>query len=191
MQTLASHTVWLASETRLGLVSHLRKAIVEIRSPIKTDISLISNHIFSALVSRTKSFTSILHFSGQNEGTIDLVLFPDQGAAAHCLCLQNLELDFAARLLPGFLNRPRPRDRIRDVTVDLRRVALDPPPSATLVHLRAVVTEAAINENLHGSAESVEVTFRAASDEVAKVVEDLVASARSTHPTHRCRVLKD
>lgn len=188
IRCLLPDSVWTAPDTRLGLISHVHEYVGEVSAPIHSASISTTNQLYKALGHKTQHAVRVVHFSGPDVGTIDLTIFSDEASPTGCSRMKNLEPGYAARKLAEFIYRPRPGNPIRDVTLDLRRVKLDPPPSATIVHLRTIATKIATGEHLHKSANSVEIIFRAASNEVAKVVDDALASSRMTHPTHRCRV---
>lgn len=182
--------VWLAPGNRLALVSRIYKIIYDLPFPIAMHHRHTKRDLGLALSSKIGNTARRFHLTNVSEGTVDwqdtFLGHLDHELETLRVCKAPPEV--AVTRFPSFLRASRPFGRTRCITMDLCRIVLDPPPSATMIHLRTIATGLATREKLHKSAQSVEVVFCVATDEVAKVVEDVLASASSTHPTHRCRI---
>lgn len=182
-------SVWSSSETRLALLSHVRLAWFENKlGPFAS--TAISTRLHKLLAHVARQLICVIQISTLDHGTLDFMVFlssSPSSAGKSATCIRNIDPLLACRHLPTVLKALSPSASPRKVTLDLRRVVLDPPPSATYIYLRGTAISVITAPNLRRTAASIDFEFLVASDQIAKMIEDVIVSLAGRH---RCRVVR-
>lgn len=191
--TLLPFSVWGLPDTRLALVSHIRQVTSEADIPLRLPQVTAQAGLFHALSGVVGMQSSSYHSTDVLEGTVDVKEsfsgHPD--SVTKTVRLLKMPLRHAVYIAPEHASKVRPVGQTHQIAVDLRRLVLDPPSSATLVHLQQIAEKLASNLRPPGSKDDVDVTIRVASDKVAKVCEEAIASSGAHLGTYPCRVVKE
>ena len=143
-----------------------------------------------ALPSGPRLVTNITHFGPSRAAQFDICYTSSDDCQTRRSRLVNLSLAFASDSLGIFLGRRRPFPASSDLVLDLRRIDMEVPPSAMIIHLRTLVASPINSDEFWNPAVIVAAKIQVSSTEVAKVIEEALIASNKHDRKKRCHIIK-
>lgn len=130
----------------------------------------------------------VVYFAACGDALADLIIARPLAGTTSSTRLLNVELTRLHRYL--IVSLPAPHGASRDLCLDLRRVTLEPPPSAVVVHLRSITAAVIDSDVFWTPVDASCVKIQVSSSEVATVIEDAFAASGHEDRKKRCHIIQ-